>query len=128
MDIHGHGTHVAGIAAAVAHNGVGGAGVAFNTQVMAVRAAQETGVLVYDDIAEGILYAVDNGADVINMSFGDLEPSQTESDALAYAASKNVLPVCAAGNEYGNVVIYRGDEPWAFASCFGASTFMEVAR
>ena len=69
-DDHGHGTHVAGIIASTGANGVGGVGVAYNSKIMAVKAAQYSGTLTTADIAEGIYYAVDNGADVINMSFG----------------------------------------------------------
>ena len=97
-DDHGHGTHVAGIIASTGANGVGGVGVAYNSKIMAVKAAQYSGVLTTADIAEGIYYAVDNGADVINMSFGGYGRSQVEEDALAIAYSKAVL-IAAAGND-----------------------------
>ncbi len=97
-DDHGHGTHVAGIIASTGANGVGGVGVAFNSKIMAIKAAQYSGVLTTADIAEGIYYAVDNGADVINMSFGGYGRSQVEEDALALAYSQAVL-VAAAGND-----------------------------
>jgi hypothetical protein len=98
VDLHGHGTHVAGIIAATAFNLKGGVGVAFNVQIMAIRAAQYSGTLTTTDIAEGILYAVDNGAEVINMSFGGYQRSQIEEDALEVALSQAVL-VAAAGND-----------------------------
>ena len=98
MDDHGHGTHVAGIIAAQAGNGIGGVGVAYNTQIMAIKAAQYSGVLATSDIAEGIYYAVAQGADVINMSFGGYARSQVEEDALAVAFGQAVL-VAAAGND-----------------------------
>ena len=97
-DDHGHGTHVAGIIASTGANGVGGVGVAYNSKIMAIKAAQYSGVLTTADIAEGIYYAVDNGADVINMSFGGYGRSQVEEDALAVAYSQAVL-VAAAGND-----------------------------
>ncbi len=97
-DDHGHGTHVAGIIASTGANGVGGVGVAYNSKIMAVKAAQYSGTLTTADIAEGIYYAVDNGADVINMSFGGYGRSQVEEDALALAYSQAVL-VAAAGND-----------------------------
>ena len=65
---------------------------------MAVKAAQYSGTLTTADIAEGIYYAVDNGADVINMSFGGYGRAQVEEDALALAYSQAVL-VAAAGND-----------------------------
>ena len=98
QDDHGHGTHVAGIIAAQAGNGVGGVGVAFNVQIMAIKAAQYSGVLAASDIAKGIYYAVENGADVINMSFGGYSRSQVEEDALTVAFGSAVL-VAAAGND-----------------------------
>jgi len=98
MDDHGHGTHVAGIIAAQANNGIGGVGVAFNVQVMPIKAAQYSGVLASSDIAEAIYYAVANGADVINMSFGGYARSTVEEDALAVAFGQAVL-VAAAGND-----------------------------
>jgi len=97
-DDHGHGTHVAGIIASTGANGIGGVGVAYNSKIMAVKAAQYSGTLTTADIAEGIYYAVDNGADVINMSFGGYGRAQVEEDALALAYSQAVL-VAAAGND-----------------------------
>ncbi len=97
-DYAGHGTHVAGIIAATAFNQRGGVGVAFNVQLMAVRAAQYSGVLTATDVAEGLLYAVDNGADVINMSFGGYQRSQIEEDALGVALNQAAL-IAAAGND-----------------------------
>lgn len=97
MDDLGHGTHVAGIIAAQASNGIGGVGVAYNVQVMALKAAQSNGALSASDIAEAVYYAVEKGADVINMSFGSYARSQVEEDALAVAFGQAVL-VAAAGN------------------------------
>jgi hypothetical protein len=98
MDDHGHGTHVAGIIGAQAGNSNGVVGVAYNCQIMAIKAAQYSGVLAASDIAEAINYAVQQGADVINMSFGGYAKSQVEQDALAVAFGQCVL-VAAAGND-----------------------------
>jgi len=98
VDYHGHGTHVAGIIAAQGYNHLGGVGVAFNSKIMAIRAAQYSGVLTTDDIAEGVIYAVDQGAEVINMSFGGYQYSQVMTDTLAAALSRAIL-VAAAGND-----------------------------
>ena len=97
-DDNGHGTHVAGIIAAQANNAAGGVGIAYNIQIMAIKAAQYSGVLAASDIAEGIYFAVTNGADVINMSFGGYGKSQIEEDALVTAFGQAVL-VAAAGND-----------------------------
>lgn len=99
-DAASHGTHVSGIIAQVRHNGLGGDGVANNVAIMAVRAVPDGDE--YDkDIALGIRYAVDNGAKVINGSFGKGFSPHKEwvYDAIKYAASKDVLIVLAAGNE-----------------------------
>lgn len=96
-----HGTHVAGIIAQVRNNKLGGDGVASNNvEIMAVRAVPDGDE--YDkDIALAIRYAVDNGAKVINGSFGKYfsTHSQWVYDAIKYAGDKDVLVVCAAGNE-----------------------------
>lgn len=95
-----HGTHVAGIVAAVRNNGLGMNGVASNVQIMVLRAVPDGDE--YDkDIALAIRYAVDNGAKVINGSFGKaFSPNRAWVDeAIKYAASKDVLFVHAAGND-----------------------------
>lgn len=95
-----HGTHVAGIVAASRNNGKGGDGIANNVAIMAVRAVPDGDE--YDkDIALGIRYAVDNGAKVINGSFGKYYSTHPQwvLDALKYAADKDVLVVIAAGND-----------------------------
>jgi cell wall-associated protease len=95
-----HGTHVAGIVAQVRNNGIGGDGVANNVAIMTIRAVP-MGDEYDKDIALGIRYAVDNGAKVINGSFGkDFSPhKQWVYDAIKYAESKDVLIVHAAGND-----------------------------
>ncbi|MBL7178161.1 MAG: S8 family serine peptidase [Desulfobacteraceae bacterium] len=97
MDSNGHGTHVAGIIAAEANNGIGGVGVAYNVQIMGVVAAQYSGVLASSDIAEAVQYAVAKNANVINMSFGGYSESQVVKDALTVAYASAVL-VASAGN------------------------------
>lgn len=95
-----HGTHVAGIIAAVRNNGKGGNGVANNVKIMSIRAVPNGDE--YDkDVALGIRYAADNGAKVINTSFGKYYSPHSDwvRDAIVYAASKDVLIVNASGNE-----------------------------
>ncbi len=105
LDYNGHGTHCAGIAAGVGNNGVGIAGVCMECRIMPLRVAfsiledgEENGASEVDDIAYALFYAADNGADVINMSYGG-EYSQVESDAIDYAYAMGVVLVAAAGNE-----------------------------
>lgn len=99
-----HGTHVTGIAMATRDNGKGLNGVAKNVKLLSVRAVPEGDE--YDkDIALAIRYAVDNGAKVVNMSFGKSYSPNAEwvYDAIKYAASKDVLLVHAAGNDHKNI-------------------------
>ena len=99
-----HGTHVSGIIAAKRNNGVGMNGVAHNVQIMAIRAVPDGDE--YDkDVALAIRYAVDNGAKVVNMSFGKSYSPNAEwvYDAIKYAESKDVLLVHAAGNDSSDI-------------------------
>lgn len=99
-----HGTHVAGIVGAVRANDIGTDGVARGVQLMSVRAVPN-GDERDKDVANAIRYAVDNGADVINMSFGKRYSPHKEvvDDAVQYADSMGVLMVHAAGNDGSNV-------------------------
>lgn len=98
-----HGTHVAGIVAAVRNNGVGMKGVADNVRIMSVRAVPD-GDERDKDVANAIIYAVDNGAKVINMSFGKSFSWNKEvvDKAIKYAMKNDVLLVHAAGNDGSN--------------------------
>ncbi|QNA43038.1 S8 family peptidase [Lacibacter sediminis] len=99
-----HGTHVAGIIAAARNNGIGVDGVANDVRIMTIRAVPD-GDEHDKDIALAIRYAVDNGAKIINMSFGKSFSPQKKwvDDAVRYAQSKGVLLVHAAGNDGKNV-------------------------
>ncbi|MFI5186456.1 MAG: S8 family peptidase [Chitinophagales bacterium] len=105
-----HGTHVSGIIAAVRNNGLGIDGIADNVRIMMIRAVPD-GDEHDKDIALAIRYAVDNGAKVINMSFGKGFSPQKEwvDDAVRYAQSKGVLLVHAAGNDAADI-----DTAWNF--------------
>jgi subtilisin family serine protease len=102
-----HGTHVSGIAAAATNNGIGIAGVAPNAKIMPVKVLED-GSGTYEDIALGVRWAADHGADVINMSLGGTQGTQaltltgvdtTLQDAITYARGKGVAIIAAAGND-----------------------------
>jgi len=97
-DIGGHGTHVAGIIAAQGGNGVGTAGVAMDVRIMPIRVVADEGEIDVADEIAGIYWAVDNGADVINLSLGSDEYVQAEREAVRYARDNGVVVVAAGGN------------------------------
>ena len=97
-DDHSHGTHVTGTIAQSTGNGIGVAGVAFNTAIMPVKVLDRNGSGTYYNVARGIEWAVDHGADVINLSLGGASPSSTLEDAVRYAYDHGVTVIAAAGN------------------------------
>lgn len=104
-DDHWHGTHVAGIAAAETNNRTGIAGVAWDCRVLPVKVVDANGEGFYSTLIEGIVWAADNGADVINLSVGGDEAADSLRDALEYAFDKGVVIVASAGND-GTGVLY----------------------
>jgi len=99
MDDHGHGTHVAGIAGAVGNNGVGVAGVLWRCRIMPVKVLNSSGSGTYSGVAEGVYYAAENGARIINMSLAGSDYSQLLQDAINDVVMRyDVVFVAAAGN------------------------------
>ena len=122
-DSYGHGTHVAGIVAALADNGVGGRGAGAGMRILPVRVLDTDGSGWVSDIADGIRWAADHGADVINLSLGGTGGSAAYRVAIDYAVNvRGAVVVASAGNEYqrGNPVEYPAADPDAIA--VGAST------
>ncbi|OJF17173.1 MAG: thermitase [Bacillaceae bacterium G1] len=97
-DNNGHGTHCAGIAAAVTNNARGIAGMAPNATIYAVRVLDDSGAGTLDDVVGGIIHAVDKGADVINLSLASSFGAISLREAVDYAWKKGVVVVAAAGN------------------------------
>jgi len=118
MDDNGHGTHVAGIAAATTDNAIGIAGVAWNCKILPVKVLQSNGYGTYSDVANGVTYAANNGAKVINLSLGGYAESYTLRDALENACSTAVI-VASAGNDRTNLPFYPA--AWDFVIGVGAS-------
>ena len=106
LDGFGHGTNLAGIAGAVSNNNVGIAGVCWNCKIMPVQIADET-FRFSSSMWDGIIYAADNGADVISISFGSNNPnSEIRDNAINYAYDKGCVLVAAAGNGGSNTKYY----------------------
>ncbi|MDH3272719.1 MAG: S8 family serine peptidase [Gemmatimonadota bacterium] len=113
-DDYGHGSHVAAIAGACADNeGRGIVGVAYGPNMTFVvgKVCAADGTCEVSAIVEAIRWAADNGANVINMSFGDTAQSQAEAEALQYAADQGVLMFCAAGNAGTPFVFFPAADP-----------------
>lgn len=100
-DVHGHGTLVAGTAAMAANNAQGSAGVAWGAKIMPVRIAAPDGYAYWSTVAQGIYWAADNGAKVVNVSFNGISGSTTVQNAAQYLRSKGGVLVVAAGNSGG---------------------------
>jgi serine protease len=99
-----HGTHVAGIACAATNNGVGIASIGHGVRLMSIRAASSTGSLT--STLQGVLYAIENGAHVINMSYGSDQFSTTYQNAINYGYNQGIVMVAACGNDNVNTVFY----------------------
>ncbi|KYF62038.1 serine protease [Sorangium cellulosum] len=102
-DDQGHGTHVAGTIAQSTNNGIGAAGLAFHARLMPVKVLNESGWGTTADVADGIRWAADNGAHVINLSLGGPRNSKVLQSAIDHAISRGAVVVAAAGNTGGRV-------------------------
>ncbi len=115
-DDHGHGTFVAGIAAAETNNSEGIAGVAWNCSILPVKCLADDGLGFYSDVIAGIDYAVEQGAHVINLSLGGDVPDVDLEDAVRNAAQNGVVVVAASGNDSGANVLYPAKyDQWVLA-------------
>ena len=103
---HGHGTQCAGIIAAARNNNRGISGIAPESRVMVLRAGTASGYLEEDDVARAILYAVENGARIINMSFGDVALSTLLRDVIHYAYEQGVTLIASAGNSQNDQPLF----------------------
>ena len=123
-DDNAHGTHVTGTIAQTMNNGFGVAGVAFGTTVMPVKVLNAAGSGTSEGVAEGILYAVENGADVISLSLGGPAAAVLES-AVAYAYAHGVTVVAASGNNNAGSVSYPAAYD-AYVIAVGATQYNEA--
>jgi cell wall-associated protease len=123
-----HGTHVAGIIAADRKNNIGIKGIADNVRIMSVRTVPNNGDERDKDVANAIIYAVDNGAQIINMSFGkNYSPEKPAVDAaVKYAAKKGVILIHAAGNDGQDIDAQRDFPTRYFQDGKEAPNWLEV--
>ena len=105
-DDEGHGSHVAGTIAQSTNNGLGVSGIAYNCSLMPIKVLDADGEGYYSDIVDGIYWAVDNGADIINLSLGGEENLQSMEEAVDYAWEHGVLIVGASGNDSSSSPTY----------------------
>jgi subtilisin family serine protease len=117
-DDHGHGTHVSGIIGATLNNGVGVAGVANQCTILPVKVLSVGGTGSSSDVADGIRWAADHGAKVINLSLGGYGYDSVENAAVQYAVGKDCVIVAAAGNDSTAAVMY----PAAFNNVVGVGS------
>ena len=110
-DDHGHGTEMAGIIAAKGQNGTGISGINWNCRVLAVKVLDSNGVGSAADVAQGLIYAAEHGAQIVNMSFGGYGNSDMLNDTIQYVHQRNVVLVAAAGNEDTDSPVYPAAYP-----------------
>ncbi len=116
-DDHGHGSHVCGTVAQSTNNSKGVTGIAYNCTIMPVKVLNASGSGTYTQIADGIYWAADHGADIINMSLGGASGSTALQDAVNYAWNNGVVIICAAGNNNSSASFY----PAAYPVCISVS-------
>ncbi len=116
-DSYGHGTHIAGIVAAATDNGLGVAGLAYNAAILPVKVLDSAGVGSAAGVANGISWAVDHGARVLNLSITTTGYSATLCDAVTYAVNAGALVVAAAGND----ATFTNEYPAACAGAVGVA-------
>lgn len=106
LDDHQHGTHLAGIAGAVGNNGIGIAGMNWHCKIMAVKVLDMNGSGTFTAIAQGVKYAVDMGADIINLSLGGPSDQMSLKTAIEYAVAAGVIVCAATGNDNSGDFFY----------------------
>ena len=121
-DVAGHGTFVAGVIAAD-RNSVGATGIAYDAEILSIRVLDDEGQGTQIDIASGIRYAVDAGADIINISLGGSTGSQRVSRAIEYALENDVFIVSASGNSSRSVPDYPAQYSRSFANVISVGAY-----
>ncbi len=113
-----HGTMVAGIIAAHGNNNTGVTGVTWRAKIMALKALNDKGEGRVSDVIRAIDYAINNGADIINLSFSSLNYSEGLQEAIYRAHAAGIMIVAAAGNEQANGTGYNTDQTKIYPACY----------
>ncbi len=106
IDDNSQGTNVTGLAAMTGNNDFGLAGVDWQCQIMPVKVLDENGLIDWVDFADGLYYAIDNGADIINISLSGISPNVTMQEAIEYAYAEGVVMIASIGNGNGETLRY----------------------
>lgn len=125
-DDDGHGTHVTGTIAQSTNNTIGVSGIAFNSSIMPIKVLDKRGSGTYADIADGIYFAANNGAQIINMSLGGANGSITLENAVAYVYENGVTIVCASGNDGSATTVSYPAAYDAYCIAVGATRYDEA--
>ena len=120
-DFNGHGTHVAGVIAANSNNGLGIVGLAPESRLLNVKVADDKGECCISAVAAGIIWAVNNGASVINISLQFTEPSPELESAVNFAWNNGAVIIAAAGNNSGDHPVY----PAAYENCIAVTSIRQ---
>ena len=120
-DVHGHGTHIAGIIAASIDNTFGIKGIAQDCLLLSVKVADDKGRCIVSDLAEGIIWSVDRGAQIINISIEIREYSAALKDAIDYAWNNGAVIIAAAGNDSSDVPVY----PAGYDNCISVTALTD---
>lgn len=115
LDDVGHGTHVAGVVGAIVNNNLGVAGMSWYNRIMPIKVLDQTGAGSTYSVAQGIIWATDNGAKVINMSLGNYADASFLHDAIQYAFDHDVVLIAASGNDNTETPGYPAAYPEVFA-------------
>lgn len=120
-DIYGHGTHIAGIIAAEVDNDIGVEGIAAGCQLLNVKVADDRGKCRMSALVEGIIWAVENGARVINISIEMGDSSPVLQEAIDYAWENGAIVIAAAGNSGSDIPVY----PAGYENCLGVTALKD---
>ena len=120
-DIYGHGTHIGGIIAANNDNSLGIIGLATESRLLNIKVVDDKGRYQISELADGIIWAVNNGAKVINISIVSKEPGSELKEAVDYAWNKGAIVIAAAGNDGSERPVY----PAAYENCVAVTAIQE---